>query len=146
MAKVANPARTISNENPLVTKFRSFMTYKKKIESLTKEQNELKAELNEYVETNGQEDDRGHVYVELPEEVDGYVGMQRQRRVSVSVDMDAAILLLTKKGLADRCIKPVPTVDEDEVMACLYEGKLSEEEIDHMFPKKITWAFMPMKG
>ena len=72
--------------------------------------------------------------------------MQRQRRVSQSLDMDTAILTLTKRGLADRCIRSVPTVDEDEIMSCLYEGKLTEEEVDAMFPKKITWAFIPSKG
>lgn len=146
MPKVAKPAREISNENPLLTKVRNFISYKTRIESLTKEQNKLKEELTEFVMENGQEDDRGHFRVDLPEEVDGYTAIQRQRRVSQGLDMDAAILILTKKGLADRCIKPIPTIAEDEVMAALYEGKLTEQDIDTMFPKKITWAFIPVKN
>lgn len=146
MPKVAKPAREISKENPLVTKFRNFISYKTRIDSLTKEQNKLKEELNEYIIEHGQEDDRGHIRVELPEEIDGYNSIQRQRRVSQGLDMDAAILILTKKGLADRCIKAVPTIAEDEVMAALYEGKLTEKDIDTMFPKKITWAFIPTKS
>lgn len=147
MAKIAEPARKPSaSGNPLVAKFREFISYKKRIDDLTKVQNELKAELNSYVEEHGEPDDKGHVWVNLPEEVDGYTAMQRQRRVSQSLDMDTAILTLTKRGLADRCIRSVPTVDEDEIMSCLYEGKLTEEEVDAMFPKKITWAFIPSKG
>lgn len=146
MPKVVKPSREISAVNPLVEKFRDFIGYKTRIESLTKEQNKLKEELTEFVIENGQEDDRGHVRVDLPEEVEGYTAIQRQRRVSMGLDMDAAILILTKKGLADRCIKSVPTVAEDEVMAALYEGKLTEQDIDAMFPKKITWAFIPTKG
>ena len=147
MAKIAEPTRKPEvNVNPLVAKFREFISYKSRVDEFTKKQNEIKAELNEYVEENGEVDDKGHVWVTLPEEVEGYVSMQRQRRVSQSLDMDTAILTLTKRGLADRCIRSVPTVDEDEIMACLYEGKLTETEVDAMFPKKITWAFIPSKG
>jgi hypothetical protein len=146
MPKVIKPSREISAVDPLIQKFRDFISFKTRIDSLTKEQNKVKEELVEYVIENGQEDDRGHVRVELPEEVEGYTSIQRQRRVSMGLDMDAAILILTKKGLAERCIKSVPTVAEDEVMAALYEGKLTEQDIDAMFPKKITWAFLPTKG
>lgn len=145
MPKPAEPSRKVSTINPIVEKFRNFVHYKTRIESLTKQQNAIKEELNEYVIENGVEDDRGHINFELPEEVDGYRRLQRQRKVSMGLDMDAAILILTKKGLADRCIKSIPTVAEDEVMAALYEGKLTEEDIDQMFPKKITWAFIPKK-
>jgi len=142
---VKEPTRKPTLENPLVAKFREFISYKRRIDDLTKSQNDLKSELNEYVEEHGEEDDKGHLWVTLPEEVDGYVGMQRQRRVSQSLDMDTAIVLLTKKGLAQQCIKSIPTIDEDEVMACLYDGKLTEAEVDAMYPKKITWAFIPSK-
>jgi len=145
MPRVAKAAREIKTENPLVTKFRDFISLKSRIDGLTKQQNVLKEELNQYVIENGEEDERGHVSVALPSEVDGYTSIKRQRRVTQGLDIDAAILILTKKGLAERCIKAVPTVAEDEVMAALYEGKLTEQDIDTMFPKKITWAFVPTK-
>jgi len=145
MPRVAKPSREVSAVNPIVEKFRDFVHYKSRIDTLSKEQNLIKEELNQYVIENGVEDDRGHINFELPEEVDGFKRLQRQRKVSLGLDMDAAILILTKKGLAERCIKAVPTVAEDEVMAALYEGKLTEEDIDAMFPKKISWAFIPKK-
>jgi len=145
MPRVAKPSREVSAVNPIVEKFRDFVHYKSRIDTLSKEQNLIKEELNQYVIENGVEDDRGHINFELPEEVDGFKRLQRQRKVSLGLDMGAAILILTKKGLAERCIKAVPTVAEDEVMAALYEGKLTEEDIDAMFPKKISWAFIPKK-
>jgi hypothetical protein len=145
MPKIAKPPRVVPVVDPLIQKFRDFISFKTRIDSLTKEQNVLKEELNQYVIENGVEDDRGHINFELPEEVDGFRRLQRQRKVSLGLDIDAAILILTKKGLADRCIKSIPTVAEDEVMAALYEGKLTEEDIDTMFPKRVTWAFIPKK-
>jgi len=59
--------------------------------------------------------------------------------------MDAAVAILATKGLADRCIKTLPTVDEDEVMACLYDGLLTEGDVDKMFPKTVTYAFYTKK-
>ncbi len=145
MPKIAKPPRVVPVVDPLIQKFRDFISFKTRIDSLTKEQNSLKEELNQYVIENGVEDDRGHINFELPEEVEGFRRLQRQRKVSLGLDIDAAILILTKKGLADRCIKSIPTVAEDEVMAALYEGKLTEEDIDTMFPKRVTWAFIPKK-
>ena len=31
-------------------------------------------------------------------------------------------------------------------MACLYDGLLTESDIDSMFSKKEIWAFVPNKG
>ena len=143
--EISTPPRQ-PNQNPVISKFREFIGYKKQIDQLTKYQNDIKAELNEYVQEHGEEDDKGHLWVTLPEDVDGYSGMQRQRRVSQSLDMDAAIVILSKKGLAERCIRSIPTVDEDEVMSALYNGELTEADVDEMFPKKITWAFVPNKS
>ena len=91
MAKAAKPSRQISAVNPIVEKFREFVHYKSRIEILTKEQNVIKEELNEFVIENGVEDDRGHINFELPEEVDGFRRLQRQRKVSnCGVSMNAS--------------------------------------------------------
>ena len=39
----------------------------------------------------------------------------------------------------------MPVLKEDEVMACLYEGLITEEEVDKMFPKKVSYAFLTSK-
>jgi hypothetical protein len=37
-------------------------------------------------------------------------------------------------------------IEEDAVMGALYLGELTEEEVDQIFPKTITWAFVPKKA
>jgi hypothetical protein len=125
--------------------FHEFIYLKGQIDDLTKRQSVIKAVLSELVENEGEVDDKGHVWFELPQEIDGYVSMQRQKRISQKLDADAAEELLRQKQLYDRCFRMMPVLDEDEVMACLYEGLLTEDEIDAMFPKSITWAFVPSK-
>ena len=107
---------------------------------------QLKAFLSNLVETEGEEDDKGHLWYTLEQEVDGYRSLQRQRKVSQSLDPAEATRILGEKGLAERCYTWQPVLNEDEVMACLYEGLLTEEDVDTMFPKKIIWAFLPSKS
>ncbi len=140
----------IERENPkpeptIMTKVRSFVSLKRRIDDLTKEQSVIQAELSNLVDEEGEPDEKGHLWIHLPDEVDGYTSLQRQRRVTQKLDEDEASTILNNKGLTERCYKMVPVLDEAEVMACLYEGLLTEEEIDEMFPKSISWAFIPSK-
>jgi hypothetical protein len=42
----------------------------------------------------------------------------------------------------ETCTKTITVLDQDAVMAAYYEGKLTDEDIDTMFPEKITWAIV----
>lgn len=137
---------TPKEPDSLVSKVRAFVNLRARIEDLTKEQSAIKAELTELVDTQGTPDEKGHLWISLPEEVDGYTSLQRQRKVSQSLDEEVANSILEEKGLAERCYRMVPVLDESEVMACLYENLLSEEDIDRMFPKKVSWAFLTSKA
>ena len=94
----------------------------------------------------GEPDEKGNLWLRLPHEVDGFTSLQRQRKVSQSLDEGTATELLKEKGLFDRCFVMMPVLKEDEVMACLYEGLITEEEVDKMFPKKVSYAFLTSKA
>ena len=137
---------TPKEPNEFLRKVRTYLSIKGRIDDLTKEQSTLKSELSDIVDAEGVPDEKGHIWLELPEEVDGYKSLQRQRRVSQRLDEEVATELLKERGLSERCWKMVPVLDESEVMACLYEGLLTEEEIDSMFPKSVSYAFIPSKS
>lgn len=130
----------------VLSKVQQFLTIKRQLDDLTKEQAELKTFLSNLVDAEGEPDDKGHLWYSLEQEVDGYRSLQRQRKVSQSLDMQEANRILKEKGLDSRCFVMQPVLNEDEVMSCLYEGLLTEEDIDTMFPKKIIWAFLPSKS
>lgn len=133
-------------EDPFLAKVREFLGLRSRVEDLTAQRDALKSELSDIVDTDGEPDEKGSLYIQLPEEVDGYTALKRQRKVSQSLDADVAATLLKEKGLFDRCYVMEPVLKEDEVMACLYDGLLSEEEIDIMFPKRVSYAFVPVKA
>jgi hypothetical protein len=146
MATIEPPSRAVRIEtNSLMAQVREFIGFKKRIDDLTKQQSVIKAELMDVVEQEGIEDDKGHFWLELPEEVEGYVSLQRQRRATQKINPEVALHLLKARGLADRCIKTIEVVDEDEIMACLYEDLLSEKDMDDMLTRTVTWAFVPSK-
>ena len=130
----------------VLSKVQQFITIKRQVDDLTKEQTQLKTFLSNLVDEEGEADDKGNLWYPLEQEVDGYRSLQRQRKVSQSLDPAEATRILAAKGLADRCYSMQPVLNEDQVMACLYEGLLTEEDIDTMFPKKIIWAFIPSKS
>jgi hypothetical protein len=127
--------------NPLLAKVADYVTIKRNIDDMSKQQNRIKSELSELVDTDGEPDEKGHLIYELPEKVFGVTALKRQRRVSQSLNESIAEDILKKKDIYNRCYKMVPVLDESEVMACLYDGLLTEEEIDEMFPKTVSYAF-----
>jgi hypothetical protein len=144
MARAADEPRQF-NQDDLVGQAKEYVSIKKNIEQYETRQKELKALLFEKIDTEGYEDDKGNIWLELPEVIDDFVSLQKQKRVTRKIDEMIAEDLIEKKGLTDRLYKTVRVVDEDELMAALYEGLLTEEEVDEMFPSKIVWALMMSK-
>jgi hypothetical protein len=115
---------------------------KGRLDELTSLQSQVKKSLNSAVNELGEADDKGHIVVEINDEVSGINKVMRQRRVSKSLDIHVAEELLAERGLQDKCIKMVPVLDEDEIMSAYYEGLITEQDIDTMFPAKVTWALV----
>jgi len=120
---------------------KQFITLKDEIGVLTTRQTELKNRI--MTELDGSEADmNGHRTYEFNDENFGDIKLTKQRRVSKSLNMEVAEDILTRKGIKDTCIKMVPVLDEGAIMSAFYEGYLTEEEIDAMFPAKESYAFL----
>jgi len=128
-------------DQELKNTIRQYLMLKDELDLITKRQTEIKQRLITVVDAV-EADDRGHRILTITDEVTGDVTLTRQRRVSKSLDMDVAEEILTKKGIKDFCIKMVPTIDEGAIMSAFYENYLTEEDIDAMFPSKVSYAFL----
>lgn len=134
------------NVEDMVDLVRQSATLKDRIDSLNSVQSEIKDKLREGIKELGEVDDRGHVVVEVNDDLTGIGKVMQQRKVSKSLDIDVAEEILKEKGLHDRCVMMVPVLDEESIMAAFYEGVITEEDIDKMFPAKVTWALVMSKG
>lgn len=119
---------------------RQFLSIKGEISLLTNRQADLKNRLLQEIDVV-EADDKGHRVLEFEDTI-GQVKVTKQRKVSKTLDMNVAETILTKKGIKDTCVKMVPTLDEAAIMSAFYEGYLTEEDIDAMFPAKEIFAFI----
>jgi hypothetical protein len=145
MARVKDEELRNVDETDLIARAKKYSFLKSQLDYLEKEQKALRAELFEVLDTQGVEDDKGNIIVELPEEVDGYASLVKQRRVSRKIDEDKAEEVITAHGMEETLYKTIRVVDEDALMAALYNDELTEAEIDEMYPQTVVWALVLKK-
>jgi hypothetical protein len=145
MARVSGTTREISAGNDLTTLATEYLKIKESMDMLKTRQSELREKLFEFIEESGQEDDKGNLWLDLPEEVTGARFLQKQCRVSRSLDESAAEEIITEKELQKVLYKTVQVVDQDAVMQALQDDLLTVDEVDSMFPPKVTWALTTPK-
>ena len=145
MAKVKPEELRNVDETDLIARAKKYSFLKSQLDYLEKEQKSLRLDLFEDLDIKGEEDDKGNIVLELPEEVDGYSAIIKQRRVARKIDEDKAEEIITARGMEETLYKTIRVVDEDALMAALYNDELTEAEIDEMYPQSITWALVLKK-
>jgi hypothetical protein len=126
--------------------FTTYIGVRQQREVFAKKEDEYKKQLAQIVETQGYTDDKGSEYIDFGEEIEGYAGLKRERRVNASLDEEKAFDILRKRNLYDACTTTITVVNEDAVRAAMFDGKLSQEDLDAMFSYKISYAFIPRKA
>jgi uncharacterized protein YebE (UPF0316 family) len=137
--------KEVEPENPLIKEAKEYAFVKQQLDYLEKQQKELKAKLFAHLDDIGEIDDKGNVVLELPEEVSGFVALVKQRRVTRKIDEFRAEEIITEKGMEDSLYKTIRVVDEDALMAALYNDELTEAEVDEMYPQNVVWALVMNK-
>jgi hypothetical protein len=128
-----------------------FLSIKFEVATLTERQDILKKDLMSEVAKNGEPDEKGNLFLELPTPVtvhgQTFGTLKRERRVSIVFDAEVAEQILVSHGLLEAATtipEPVPFLDQDKIYVLHQEGKLTEEEIDSMFNEHESFAFKPL--
>lgn len=145
MARVKDVEPRSADENDLIAQAKEYAFTKQQMEYWEKKQKELKTQLFERLDNEGEVDSKGNLVIELPTEVEGFVALVKQRRVTRKIDELAADALIESKGLEDKLYKTIRVVDEDALMAALYNDELTEAEVDEMYPQSVVWALVMNK-
>jgi hypothetical protein len=148
MVKIIESDEKINFSDPdnLETQVREYARLKATLEMLESRQKELREALFTALDERGFEDDRGNLVLELPESVEGVARVEKQRRVSRKVNEAAAEEIIAEHSLEEDLYTTIRVIDQDAIMAALYEGKLSEDEVDRMYPPTVTWALRTLKS
>lgn len=146
MARVApEEPREFYDPDDFNSQVREFVRLKETIESLDKRQKELRDKLIAAVDEEGYEDEKGNILYEFDAPIDGVVRLEKQRRASRKLDEIKAEEIIETNKLGEDVYKMVRVIDEDALMAAFYDGKLTEEELDEMFPVNVVWALRTPK-
>ena len=140
MARVKHEEPRNVDENDFLARIKKYSFLKSQLEYLEREQKEERLKLFETLDTEGEEDSKGNIVIELPEEVDGVVALVKERRTSRKINEAKAEEIIEAKGLEDKLFKTIRVIDEDALMAALYSDELTEEEIEEMYPQSVIWA------
>jgi hypothetical protein len=137
----------ITNEStpdldPIRREVQQYVTLKDEAEAITERVNTIKKRLTSYIEDLGEPNEKGSIVLTVDDERTGTRSIVKQRRVSKQFDEDKANAILQSKGVFETCTKTITVLDQDAVMAAYYEGKLTDDDIDTMFPEKVTWAIV----
>ena len=145
MARIKEEEPRMADENDFNSQARKYIFVKKQLDFFESELKGLKEKIFENIDNNGETDGSGNLFVELDDEIEGVKMLQKQRRVSRKINPEMADNVIMSKGLEGELYKTIQVIDEDALMAALYEGKLTEEEIELMYPEKIVWALVMNK-
>lgn len=145
---IRRPAPAAPRPTGIAAKLAQWATIRAEIDALTARANHLRDELSQIVDTQGEPDDKGHIYLQLPAPITvgekTYGSIKRERRVSTVFKEDEAEEALLAKGLLARAQETITVLSQDAIYLLNQEGLLSDEEIDSFFGKKVSFAFKPV--
>lgn len=145
MAKLIEEEGTrFSDPNDLNSQVQEYLKLKASMAILEARQKELRDKLFTAIDEAGEVDDKGNINLDLSAEIDGVVRLEKQCRVTRKIDELKADEVISENGLDD-VYKTVRVIDEDALMAAHYEGRITADDLDAMFPPKVVWALTTKK-
>ena len=144
MARVKPVEPRTADADDFVNQAKEYAFLKKQAEYLDKQMKELKPKLFAALEERGEVDSTGSIFIEV-DNIDGVSSIKKERRVSRKIDELKAEEIIAAKNLEDKLYKTIRVVDEDALMAALYNEELTEEEVDEMYPQSVVWALVLKK-
>lgn len=145
MAKAIGEPRQFSDpENP-EAQITEYIRLVASIDHMDERRKELREKIFTYLEEEGYEDEKGNLQLPLATPIEGVLRIEKSGRRTRKLNEDKAEEIIESAGISDDVYKMVRVIDEDALMAAYYDGKITEEQIDEMFPTTITWALRTVK-
>lgn len=145
MARAANEPREFANPDDPTSQITEYIRIVASIDGMEERRKELREKIFAYLEEEGLEDEKGNLQLPLDTPIDGVLRIEKSGRRTRKLDEDKAAEIIEAAGIADDVYKMVRVIDEDALMASYYDGKVTEEQIDEMFPVTVTWALRTPK-
>lgn len=134
-----------SDPDDLQSQVREYVKLKESMAFMEARQQELRAKIFSHIETDGEENTAGSPSVYLDEPIGAYQRVQKTRRVKRVIDEEIADRIIEETGISDEVYEMKRVIDEGALMAAYYAERITEDQLDEMFPSKVTWALDILK-
>ena len=145
MAKAIGEPREFSDPEKPESQITEYIRLVASIDHMDERRKELREKIFSYLEEEGYEDEKGNLQLPLATPIEGVLRLEKSGRRTRKLNEDKAEEIIESAGIADDVYKMVRVIDEDALMAAYYDGKITEEQIDEMFPTTVTWALRTVK-
>lgn len=142
---IPEEGRPFSDPNHIDSQIREYIKLKQSMTAMEARSKELRDKIFEYLDNEGEEDTSGSIGLYLDHDVDGVVRLQKTRRAKRVLDESTAEAIIEQAGIADSVYETKRVISEEALMAAYYEEKISEEQLDSMFPVSVSWALNTLK-
>ena len=124
---------------------REYALIKKSMATMEARSKELRDKLFEQIDAQGDQESEYSINLYLDHEIEGLARIQKQGRVTRKLNEELAEAIIEETGIGDDVYETKRVINEDYLMAALYQGKITEEQLDAMFPPTVTWALVTKK-
>lgn len=135
--------------NPAIrAKTAAYLLINEEIKDLKARQNNLKMELEPYLQEADTNSRGSHVIAfGEPLEVAGkrYASLQKLRKESKVLNEERALMFLTQDAAFEVAVDNIQKVNQDGLWYLFVEDLITQEELDSFFDTTVTWAFSPVK-
>lgn len=119
-----------------------YMSHLRHVEALNKIVAEYKKQLSDAVDAEGEEDDKGHKWLQI-----GPFMLQKQRRQgNKSLNIEAAEEWAKERGIWEKVSDEIRVLNEDALMAYVYDHRDEagiEDEVQNLYKEApVSYAFM----
>lgn len=137
--------REFADPNDFNTQVTEYVRLKASIKLMEARAKELNKALMEKIDEQGYEDNDGNWILDLENPIDGFTYLEKQRRATRKLDESVAETIISSIGIEDEVYEMVKTLSEEKLMAAYYDGKVTEAQLDEMFPVSVAWALWTKK-
>lgn len=121
-----------------------YLEYRRGREALGKREDTLKQELKDSM-ADEEADENGHRFFYFTDPLGKINGFKRERRVTQILDEDAAMEVVEKYKLQEKCLETIVVLNEDGLLAANFEGIIPDEEMKALYSEKEDFALVLVK-
>jgi hypothetical protein len=143
--RIEEEGTRFSNPDDLQSQVQEYVKLKESISFMETRQKELREKIFGKLDSEGSEDTAGSLSIYLDTPIGDYQRVQKTRRAKRALNEETADRIIEATGIGEEVYEMKRVINEGALMAAYYEEKITEEQLDEMFPTKVIWALDILK-